>query len=164
MHATNRRLYRIVDPYLRFWFAVLGDEADAVEGGRGEAVLRKGEQRLRQHVASVFEDECRLHAQRLTDAGRLPGDTVGRWWGMPRDPTTGRASLLEVDMIGLAGKSPVLLGEVKWGPAAGVGSSLRAAAGRIGAPSGATIAAWSARTRPDERGVRGFLVDDLLDG
>ena len=36
--ASADPLYEISDPYLAFWFAVLRDDADLVEGGQGAAV------------------------------------------------------------------------------------------------------------------------------
>ncbi|GGM63914.1 DUF234 domain-containing protein [Dactylosporangium sucinum] len=49
---------------------------------------------------------ARDHAQRLVASGTLPSDTViGRWW---KDET------VEIDVLGLTGDRPVLVGECRW--------------------------------------------------
>jgi AAA+ ATPase superfamily predicted ATPase len=99
-------LYEIADTYLAFWFGVLRDDVDLIEGGQGSAVQHRTEQRLWQHVARVFESACRAHAAVLVRDGALPGDTIiGRWW---RDETA------EVDVLGLTGDRTALLGECRW--------------------------------------------------
>jgi AAA+ ATPase superfamily predicted ATPase len=99
-------LYEIADTYLAFWFGVLRDDADLIEGGQGEAVRRRTEPRLAQHTARVFEQGCREHAALLVREQALPAEMViGRWW---RDETA------EVDVLGLVGDQTGLLGECRW--------------------------------------------------
>jgi AAA+ ATPase superfamily predicted ATPase len=99
-------LYEIADDYLTYWFRVLRDDADLIEGGQGHAVQRRTAGRWQQHLAQVFEAAARDHAARLVTAGDLPPDTVvGRWW---KDET------VEIDVLGLAGDHPVLVGECRW--------------------------------------------------
>jgi DNA-binding transcriptional ArsR family regulator len=99
-------LYEIADDYLAYWFAVLRDDADLIEGGQGLALQRRTEGRWRGHVAKVFEAAGQAHAQRLVTSGDLPPDTlIGRWW---RDETA------EIDVLGLGPEGPVLVGECRW--------------------------------------------------
>lgn len=99
-------IYEIADDYLAYWFTVLRDDADLIDGGQGSAVRRRTWERWQTHVARVFESAARDHTQRLAAAGRLPADTVvGRWW---KDETA------EIDVLGLAGDGPVLVGECRW--------------------------------------------------
>jgi AAA+ ATPase superfamily predicted ATPase len=99
-------LYEIADDYLAYWFAVLRDDADLIEGGQGAALQQRTIGRWRTHVARIFEAEARAHAQRLVGAGELPPDTiVGRWW---RDET------VEIDVLALGPTAPVLIGEARW--------------------------------------------------
>lgn len=99
-------MYEIADEYLAFWFAVLRDDADLIEGGQGTAVRQRNRGRWQTHLARVFESAARDHAQRMTAAGLLPGDTViGRWW---------KDEIAEIDVLGLAGGDPVLVGECRW--------------------------------------------------
>jgi uncharacterized protein len=99
-------LYEIADDYLAFWFAVLRDEADLIEGGQGASVQERTSGRWVNHLARVFEDAARAHAIRLVAAGGLPPDTlVGRWW---KDETA------EIDVLALSRTGPVLVGEARW--------------------------------------------------
>jgi uncharacterized protein len=100
--------YAIVDPYLRFWFTVLYSDRARIEGGLGRAVLQAREGLWRHHVAWVFEEAARAHAQRLLSASEAGRETlVGRWWGQGRQPE-------EVDVLGLRDGRTVLIGEAKW--------------------------------------------------
>jgi AAA+ ATPase superfamily predicted ATPase len=99
-------LYEIADDYLAYWFRVLRDDADLIEGGQGSAVRQRTSGRWQAHLARVFEAAARDHVQRLVAAGTLPSDTVvGRWW---KDET------VEIDVLGLSGDQPVLVGECRW--------------------------------------------------
>jgi AAA+ ATPase superfamily predicted ATPase len=99
-------MYEIADDYLAFWFAVLRDDADLIEGGQGAALQIRTQGRWQTHVAWVFEAAARDHMQRQVARGDFPADTVvGRWW---RDETA------EVDVLGLAASGPVLIGECRW--------------------------------------------------
>jgi len=105
-HPSADPLYEIADTYLAFWFGVLRDDVDLIEGGQGDAVRRRTEPRLQQHIGRVFESACREHATRLVRDGELPPDLlIGRWW---RDETA------EVDVLGLIGDQTALLGECRW--------------------------------------------------
>lgn len=99
-------LYEIADVYLAFWFGVLRDDVDLIEGGQGDAVRRRTAERLQQHIGRVFESACRSHAAWLVRDGVLPTDMiVGRWW---RDETA------EIDVLGLVDDRTGLLGECRW--------------------------------------------------
>jgi len=99
-------LYEIADTYLAFWFGVLRDDADLIEGGQGAAVRRRTAPRLDQHRARVFESACRDHAARLVRDGEFPGDMIiGRWW---------RDEITEIDVLGISGDRTALLGECRW--------------------------------------------------
>lgn len=111
--STADPMYEIADPYLAYWFTVLREDADLVEGGQGGAVQRRVEGRWQTHVGRVFEQAARDHTIRLVDDGALPAAmTVGRWW---RDETA------EVDVLGLLDGRTRLLGEARWqaGPLTG---------------------------------------------
>jgi AAA+ ATPase superfamily predicted ATPase len=103
-----RATYSIADTYLAFWFRVLYTDLALIEGGQGQAVLRRARARWQTHLGLVFEDLARGHAQRLVAEGHLPTDlVVGRWWTTSGDPC-------EIDVLGLRGKRTVLLGEARW--------------------------------------------------
>jgi AAA+ ATPase superfamily predicted ATPase len=104
--TTADPLYEIADTYLAFWFGVLRDDVDLIEGGQGGAVRRRTEQRLQQHIGRVFESACREHATRLVRDRLLPPDmAIGRWW---------EHETAEIDVLGLIGDKTALLGECRW--------------------------------------------------
>lgn len=157
-------MYEIADTYLAYWFAVLRDDADLIEGGQGEAVQRRTDDRWRQHLASVFEAAARAHAQRLV-GGELPPDTVvGRWW---LDET------IEIDVLAMSGYRPVLVGECRWQEGEMTERDLAELRRRAGyLPTAdlaqATYAFWT-RGGPSEAvarhpDLRTFTPDDLVRG
>lgn len=101
-------LYRIADPYLRFWHAVLSPHYGLINGGQGEAVQRRITPAWTTHVASVFEEECRRHAVRLVNRKVMEDDMIiGRWWSHSGQPC-------EVDVMGMVKSRVALVGEAKW--------------------------------------------------
>lgn len=104
--TTSDPMYEIADPYLEFWFAVLREDADLIEGGQGAAVQQRVSGRWQRHVGRVFEQAARDHAARMVAAGELPpAMTVGRWW---------RDEVAEVDVLGSLDGLTRLLGEARW--------------------------------------------------
>jgi AAA+ ATPase superfamily predicted ATPase len=134
-------LYEIADDYLAYWFAVLRDDADLIDGGQERAVRQRTWGRWQTHLARVFEGAARDHAQRLVAAGTLPADTIiGRWW---KDET------VEIDVLGLTDDRPTLVAHL---PPPG--------------PAGLTYAFWS-RDRSDgplatHPQVRVFTPADII--
>lgn len=156
-------LYEISDEYLAYWFGVLRDDADLIEGGQGAAVQRRTDARWQTHLGRVFEEAARGHAQRMVASGRLPEDTlIGRWW---KDET------VEIDVLGLSGAEPVLIGECRWQSAALTRRDLtqlqrRAAHLPPPGPAGVTYALWSRggadeSVRADQQ-VRVFTAADIV--
>ena len=157
-------IYEIADDYLAYWFAVLRDDADLVDGGQGRAVMQRTSGRWQTHLARVFEAAARDHAQRLVATGALPSDTIiGRWW---KDET------VEIDVLGLTGDEPVLVGECRWQAKPLTQRDLgdlrrRAVHLPPPGPAGPTFAFWS-RGGVDEAlashpEVRSFTPVDILD-
>ncbi|MBW3604155.1 MAG: ATP-binding protein [Actinobacteria bacterium] len=164
--ATRRArpLYRVADPYLGFWFAMLYADRGLIEGGQGRAVLDRLAPRWRGHVSNVFEGLARQHAIRLVTRGELPNAVVGRWWtstGLP----------CEIDVVGLSGTTAVLVGEAKWRKRA-VGARVVAEllAKRERLPDAAddpVVAIWASGGVTDsarESGAVGFDARALVDG
>jgi uncharacterized protein len=103
---TADPLYRLIDPYLRYWFAVLRQDAELIDGGQGQAVMNRVRPRWDAHLQAVFEEIARAHAARRVASGALPDVIIGRWWLDERR---------EIDVVGLdADNRAALLGEVKW--------------------------------------------------
>ncbi len=104
--ATTDPLYRLTDPYIRFWFSVLRVDAELIDGGQGTVVLRRAQPRWEAHIQSVFEEIVRLHAIRAIAHGDLPEAVIGRWW---------HDEAVEIDVLGLdEANDAVLVGEAKW--------------------------------------------------
>ncbi len=104
--ATADPLYRLTDPYIRFWFSVLRVDAELIDGGQGAVVLRRAQPRWEAHIQSVFEEIARLHAIRAVEQGQLPEGIIGRWW---------QDEMVEIDVLGLNEvNEAVLVGEAKW--------------------------------------------------
>lgn len=105
----KRTLYKISDPFLRFWFRFVEVNRSRLGAGQTTAVEEEIHQRLGHHIGEVWEELARASVPLLNLDGRTWGP-AGRWWGsgLDRQP-------LEVDLVAhsLDGRS-VLVGEAKW--------------------------------------------------
>jgi len=165
---SRKGLYRIVDPFLRFWMRFVYSEASAVEGGEAGEVI---EQVLRpvwsDFVAPVFEQICRQHVRRSPqDLGlEWRPAVVGSWWS-----PQGELDLVATD----SRRTRLLCGECKWSTrAVGVDvlDSLRDKALRLGGELGTKeirLALFArrgfteaVRRRAREEGVRLVVAGDL---
>ncbi|MFL6291441.1 MAG: ATP-binding protein [Thermoanaerobaculia bacterium] len=104
----KRTLYKISDPFLRFWFRHVEGNRSRLGAGQVAAVEEEIGQRLGHHVGEVWEELARASVPRLQTGGRSWGP-AGRWWGpgLDRQP-------LEVDLVAHGSDGSVLVGEVKW--------------------------------------------------
>lgn len=159
-----RTSYRISDPYLAFWFAVLYSELGLVEGGQGAAVLDMARPRWQAHVGAVFEQSARDHARRLVARGELPEVLVGRWWSTRGEPC-------EVDVLGLTDSRTRLIGEARWQQHSLDQRDLEALRRKIPhtpSPVDEVIPALWGRGGITERaraaGALGFTIDDVVRG
>jgi AAA+ ATPase superfamily predicted ATPase len=100
---SKRGLYRIADPFVRFWFRHVRRGWNRLETGQLDAVLRDVESDLDRMAAATYEDLCRELA--ATGAlGPRRWSRVGRWWNRSD----------EMDIVGFADEGSLLAGEVKW--------------------------------------------------
>lgn len=81
---ASRGLYRIADPYLKFWFRFLARNPVPVMT-RAEALSEwrsSVEPFFSEFASEAFEDVCRQYLMRLGRSGQLPfrPSTLGRWW------------------------------------------------------------------------------------
>ena len=82
---ASRGLYRIADPYLKFWFRFLANSAAPVM--TREEALSEWEASVEPHFAEFASDAflrvCGQYLMRERFAGKLPfrPSVLGRWWG-----------------------------------------------------------------------------------
>ncbi len=105
---TQRVLYRLADPYLRFWFRYVSPYQSFLQLGRAAEVW-KSEVRptLDEFVArTTWEEACAQHLWRRLGAGQfsVPFARLGPWWD-GKD---------EIDLVGLWQNEVTLVGECKW--------------------------------------------------
>jgi len=108
--SGKRSLYRIADPFLRFWFRVVAPGRAALAALPRESRLALWCRARARLEAEAWEDLCRMAVPRLhrtdSEIGRLgPWGIAGRYW---------RANQPEVDLVArsLDGKR-LLVGEAK---------------------------------------------------
>lgn len=105
----KRTLYKISDPFLRFWFRYVDVNRSRLGAGHLRAVEQEIGQHLRHHIAEIWEELARAGAPFLDLGGKTWGP-AGRWWG----PGTDRRPL-EIDLVAYSSDGgSVLVGEVKW--------------------------------------------------
>lgn len=133
----KRALYKISDPFLRFWFRHVDVNRSRLGAGQVAAVEEEIGQRLGHHVAEIWEELARASVPLLRIGGKSWGP-AGRWWGpgLDRQP-------LEVDVVAVGSDgSSVLVGEVKWAAprdAARILAQLEAKARRLPAAAGREV-------------------------
>ena len=115
---AKRRIYRITDPFMRFYLGTAARYRTEIERGLGPSILPVLREAINDHMGEVWEEAFRAELRRRAVAGTLgvegtsgvEGDVVavGAWWD-----TQGQN---EIDALVLAGRSatPVMVGEAKW--------------------------------------------------
>ena len=101
--------YRIVDPYLRFYFRFIATQRSNLERGLKQQAWDNVRQHLAEFVGThAFEEICREWVSRQGDAGKLPlaPRRVGSFWGR-QGPQVDVVAINEDDHA-------ILLGECKW--------------------------------------------------
>ncbi len=125
---SKRRIYRIVDNYLAFWLAYVDPNRAEIERDLGDAVASVLLDSIDDAMGRPWEEAFRWHLRSLVGAA-LPHDivTIGQWWN--------RDNSVEIDAVGLRGRSrtPVLIGEAKWGRSEDAGALVRILERKAGA-------------------------------
>ena len=105
---TQRVLYRLADPYLRFWFRFVSPYQSFIQLGKGGDLWDSEiAPRLDEFVArTTWEDVCAHFLRRRLARGDLPVrfSELGRWWDNED----------EIDLAGTWGNAVTLVGECKW--------------------------------------------------
>ena len=105
---TQRVLYRLSDPYLRFWFRYVSPYQSFLQLEKAADLWRRQiEPTLDDFVArTAWEEVCIQHLWRRLAANRLPAKyaQIGRWWNGSD----------EIDIVGLWQGQVTVVGECKW--------------------------------------------------
>lgn len=105
---TQRVLYRLADPYLRFWFRFVSPYQSFLQLGKGTEVWeREIAPALDEFVGrTTWEEVCVQHLWRRLATNKLSVKfaQLGRWWD-GHD---------EIDLVGLWHARVTLVGECKW--------------------------------------------------
>jgi AAA+ ATPase superfamily predicted ATPase len=105
----KRTLYKISDPFLRFWFRYVEVNRSRLGAGQSAVVAEEVEKQSGHHIGEIWEELARAAVPLLPLAGKIWGP-AGRWWGPGLDRRP-----LEIDLLAesIDGES-LLIGEVKW--------------------------------------------------
>jgi len=120
--AANRSQYRIIEPLVVFYHAIMRSTWTRLELGHARDVWKESQQKfLSQVVGPHFEQVCRAYATVTPIAGQSPAEVCA---GSVHDPTTRQQ--IRVDVV-VFGDSPpgrprrvLALGEAKWGKTMGL--------------------------------------------
>jgi AAA+ ATPase superfamily predicted ATPase len=113
--ASRGGHWRLMDPFLRFWFRFVFPFQNDLESGLRPADLYDAEiaPALASHVAPVFEDWCRAWLR--ANHGQL-ATTIGTWWGNAANQfrRTKERTAEEIDAVGTLRGRVTLVAECKW--------------------------------------------------
>lgn len=108
---TRNKRYRIADPYLRYWLALISGAIPLIERGRSDLAFARIERDWLSWRGRAVEPIIRESLlRRLPDAGWPHTGAVGGWWNRQNNP--------EIDLVG-ADRGPVasqvhFAGSIKW--------------------------------------------------
>jgi AAA+ ATPase superfamily predicted ATPase len=107
--STKRTLYRIADPFMRFYFRFVTPHQSLLELGQTDSVRESVMRSLSSHLGEIWADLARDSASFLSIGGEAWG-AAARWWG--NDP---KGNAMEIDVVAesLDGQA-LLVGESKW--------------------------------------------------
>jgi len=101
---SRKGLYRIQDPFIKFWFRHILPHRTAIEEGRYESLLPKLASDFPALVADNYERLAADVARSQEDVF-FPLETIGRWWNREE----------EIDLVAVnEERREILFGEVKW--------------------------------------------------
>ncbi len=103
---SRRGIYRLKDPYLRFWFRYIHPNRSQLERGGVQPVLQNKILPEINHFASLaFEEVCQQFFWQAGLLGKLPflPVNIGRWWNASE----------EIDLV-VIGEQDAILVECKW--------------------------------------------------
>jgi uncharacterized protein len=113
--SSRNGVYRLDDPFVRFWFRYLFPFQAELEAGLSPVAVFDVEiaPTLAEHISVEYEAWCRIWV-RHTFGDRAT--KVGSWWGNAANQyrRTGERTSEEIDIVGMSRNRVTLVGEVKW--------------------------------------------------
>ena len=107
---SKRSIYRLEDPYFRFFFRFISRNRGEIDRGLGASVVaNQVVPMLDDYMGFIFEDIAREYVRALTASGSAAwkADRIGQWWS-----TDGQH---EIDVVGTTNLNHVTVaGSVKW--------------------------------------------------
>lgn len=102
-----RTVWRIADPFFRFWFRYVAPNRSRLDRGRIDAVYKEIEADLDTYLGHVFEDCCRTWVGRYASLPEATRSTaIGSWWSRTGDA--------EIDVVGVDKRAVRVVGSCKW--------------------------------------------------
>jgi uncharacterized protein len=103
----DRSIYRLADPYFRFWFRYIARNRSRLEQGRVDEVFADVAGDLDNLMGLAFEDCCRTWLGKYAPESLTGAPTqIGSWWS--------RNGQTEIDIVGVRQHRYVLVGSCKW--------------------------------------------------
>jgi len=106
---SKRSLYKIADPFMRFWLRYVEPNRSLLESGKINTVVDSIKRSLPMHAAGIWEELARSSVTRLSINKRLWGP-ASRFWGK-----TDTGECVEIDIVAasLDNTNDILVGEAK---------------------------------------------------
>jgi AAA+ ATPase superfamily predicted ATPase len=109
---NKKTLYKIADPFLRFWFRFVEPNRSRLDARQIDAVAKAVERLLPRHTSQTWEELARASVPTLR-CFDLDWRAACRWWGPSLEKTT-----IEIDIVAESMDCrSLLIGEAKWGSA-----------------------------------------------
>jgi AAA+ ATPase superfamily predicted ATPase len=106
---VKRTLYKIADPFLRFWFRYVEASRSRLQAGQVSQISRHVASTFPAHVGSIWEDLVRESISANLYFGR-EWKPAGRWWGAGLNRRK-----MEIDIVAESNDGQdLLVGEAKW--------------------------------------------------
>lgn len=106
---SKRSLYKISDPFLRFYFHYVVPNRSSIESEKSETIISEIRKYFNDYVSLQWERCCRNYV-RKNKIKNFNFDNVSRWWG-----NVGKDETMEFDVVALSqDKKTLLVGECKW--------------------------------------------------
>lgn len=99
MKEGGRSVYRLTDPFFRFWYRFVPGNMGAIMSGRIQKTYAKSvKEYLHEYMGPIFEEMCAQYLMQYDKDLPINLNKVGRWWGTDRE----QKKEIEIDLIGEA--------------------------------------------------------------